>query len=88
LNHLVPDYIKLESTLIEHIAKAKDDNSRRSITNLTQQAQAMHAQVVASGIANANQMASIWQFGVTLVQGDMVREPDTEMAFDFAEFAG
>ena len=88
LNHVSPDYLKLNSTLIEKVANAKNDSDRQSMTDLTQQAQAMHAQVVVSGITNANQMASIWQFGVTLVQGDMVKEPANEMRFDFAEFAG
>ena len=43
----------------------------------------MNAQVVAANIANANQMASIWQFGVTLVQGDMVHQADSGDEFRF-----
>jgi EAL domain-containing protein (putative c-di-GMP-specific phosphodiesterase class I) len=48
----------------------------------------METRVVAEGISSAPQMASIWQYGVTLVQGDMVQEPGPEMDFDFHMFAG
>jgi hypothetical protein len=33
-------------------------------------------------------MASIWQFGVTLVQGNMVAEASPRLDFDFRQYAG
>ena len=35
-----------------------------------------------------SQMASIWQFGVTLVQGNMVAEAGPKLDFDFKQYAG
>lgn len=88
LKELVPDYIKLDGSLIERLAKARDESSRQSMATLSQQAQELKTQVVASGVSTAPQMASIWQFGVTLVQGNMVAESGTRLDFDFKQFVG
>ncbi len=88
LQHLKPDYIKIDSALIDKLSNARDTATREAMTALTQQAQEMAAKVVAEGISSAPQMASIWQYGVTLVQGNMVQEPRKEMDFDFKMFAG
>ncbi len=88
LKELVPDYIKLDGSLIERLAKAKDENSRRAMAKLAQQARDLKTRVVAAGVATAPQMASIWQFGVTLVQGNMVAEAGPKPDFDFKQYAG
>jgi diguanylate cyclase (GGDEF)-like protein len=88
LNYLSPDYIKLDGVLIEKLSKNKDEEGRKVVANLTEQAQAKKIKVVAANVSTAPQMASIWQFGVTLVQGDMVQEPSPEMNFDFSQFTG
>ena len=87
LKELSPDYIKLDGSLIERLAKAKDENSRRSMAALTRKAQDLKVRVVAAGVSTAPQMASIWQFGVTLVQGNMVAESGPKMDFDFKQYA-
>jgi len=87
LKELVPDYIKLDGSFIERLAKSKDENSRRSMATLTEQAQQLNVRVVAAGVATAPQMASIWQFGVTLVQGNMVAEAGPKLDFDFRQYA-
>lgn len=87
LKELLPDYIKLDGSLIERMSKAKDENSRKSMALLTQQAQELQTRVVAAGVATAPQMASIWQFGVTLVQGNMVAEAGPNLDFDFRQYA-
>ncbi len=88
LKEIVPDYIKLDGSLIERLAKAKDENSRRSMATLAGQAQQLKTRVVAAGVSTAPQMASIWQFGVTLVQGNMVAEAGPKLDFDFKQYAG
>ncbi len=88
LRDLVPNYIKLDGSLIERLAKAKDESSRLSMAVLTQQAQDLSIRVVAAGVSTAPQMASIWQFGVTLVQGNMVAETGPKPDFDFRQYAG
>lgn len=88
LQELVPDYIKLDGSLIERLAKAKDDKSRQAMAALAQQAHDLKIRVVAAGVTTAPQMASIWQFGVTLVQGSMVAEAGEQLDFDFRQYAG
>ncbi len=88
LRELVPDYIKLDGSLIERLAKAKDENSRRAMAGLAEQAQGLKIRVVAAGVSTAPQMASIWQFGVTLVQGNMVAETSPQLDFDFRQYSG
>ncbi|NJN47749.1 MAG: EAL domain-containing protein, partial [Candidatus Competibacteraceae bacterium] len=88
LQFLEPNYIKLDGSLIEQVAKGKDEESREAVARLAEQAQKMNTQIVAARVSNAAQMAGIWQFGVTLVQGDMVQEANTQMEFDFQQFAG
>lgn len=88
LKEIMPDYIKLDGSLIERLAKAKDENSRRSMATLAGQAQQLNIRVVAAGVSTAPQMASIWQFGVTLVQGNMVAEAGPKLDFDFKQYAG
>jgi EAL domain-containing protein (putative c-di-GMP-specific phosphodiesterase class I) len=88
MEYLKPDYVKLDSGFIENMMKAKDDSGREAINTLTEHALAQNTQVIAADINNAAQMASIFEFGITLAQGDLVLEPSTGMAFDFNEFAG
>ncbi len=88
LRELIPDYIKLDGSLIERLAKARDDSSRQAMAALAQQAHDLKTQVVAAGVTTAPQMASIWQFGVTLVQGSMVAEAGEQLDFDFRQYAG
>ncbi|MCB1776721.1 MAG: EAL domain-containing protein, partial [Candidatus Competibacteraceae bacterium] len=88
LGELAPDYIKLDGSLIERLAKAKDENSRHAMAQLTKRAHELNTRVVAAGVMTAPQMASIWQFGVTLVQGNMVAEASEHMDFDFRQYAG
>jgi len=88
LQELVPDYIKLDGSLIERLAKAKDNNSRQAMAALAQQAHDLKTRVVAAGVTTAPQMASIWQFGVTLVQGSMVADAGEQLDFDFRQYAG
>lgn len=87
LKELVPDYIKLDGSLIERLAKSKDEKSRQAMALLARRAQELKSQVVAAGVSTAPQMASIWQFGVTLVQGSMVADAGPGLDFDFKQFA-
>lgn len=88
LKEIMPDFIKLDGSMIERMSKSKDENSRRSMANLAELAQELGIRMVAADVATAPQMASIWQFGITLVQGNMVAEAGPELDFDFRQYAG
>jgi diguanylate cyclase (GGDEF)-like protein len=88
LEHLQPDYIKLDGALVRKLSNNRDTASRDAVAALTGKAGEMAVQVIAEGISSAPQMASIWNYGVTLVQGTMVQAPGPEMDFDFRMFVG
>jgi diguanylate cyclase (GGDEF)-like protein/PAS domain S-box-containing protein len=88
LEHLSPDYVLLDSELIERSSKSRRPRQRDQIATLTQRAQAMDVGIIASNVTTANQMASIWQYGAALASGSMVHEPGSRMDFDFSQFGG
>ena len=88
LKVLQPDYIKLDSALLEKQSRAKDEASRQALTALSEQAQEAGIHIIAEDIASAPQMASLWQYGITLVQGDMVQGYSPRLDFDFQQFVG
>lgn len=88
LEQLTPDYVMLDSELIERAGKSRRPQQRDQIAHLTQHAQNLNAKIIACNVATANQMAGIWQFGATMASGNMVHEPGPRMDFDFSQFAG
>lgn len=84
--HLAPDYLKLDANLIEQATR--DPALEQKLRQLTEQAQTQGALIIADRVANTTQLARIWQFGVTLVQGDLVQTPSPDLRFDFAQFGG
>jgi len=88
LEKFAPDYIKLDGSLIAKLTGTKDRNQQQNLSALIEQAQALQTQVIATHVATAPQIASIWQSGLSLAQGDMVQEPSPDMNFDFQQFAG
>lgn len=88
LEHLSPDYVLLDSELIERSSKSRRAQQRDQIATLSQRAQSMNVGIIASNVTTANQMASIWQYGATLASGSMVHEPGPRMDFDFSQFGG
>ncbi len=88
LEHLNPDYVLLDSELIERSSKSRRNQQRDQIATLSQRAQSMDVSIIASNVTTANQMASIWQYGAVLASGSMVHEPGSRMDFDFSQFGG
>ncbi|MDX1605638.1 MAG: EAL domain-containing protein, partial [Candidatus Competibacterales bacterium] len=88
LQHLTPNYVVLDSELIEKALKARRPEQRNQLMSLLRKASEAQVTVVASNVKSATQMANIWQFGVSLVMGDMVREASPRIDFDFTQFAG
>lgn len=83
--HLSPSYIKLDSALIDKLAA--NPAHRQSLAGLIEQFKTMDIGVIAENVASAPQLANIWQFGITLVQGSVVQERGPMMNFDFQQFA-
>ncbi|MGF1525985.1 MAG: EAL domain-containing protein [Candidatus Competibacterales bacterium] len=87
LQGLTPNYIKLDIGLIERCVRGKDDTSRKALLKLVEISREMKINIIADSISNASQMASIYEFGIALVQGEMIQEPGAAMEFNFTEFA-
>lgn len=84
--HLSPTYIKLDGALIDKLAA--NSATRQTLAMLIEQMQSTGIRAIAENVAAAPQLANIWQFGITLVQGSMVQERSSQMDFDFRQFAG
>lgn len=82
---LSPSHIKLDSDLIDKLAA--NPAHRQSLATLIEQLKSMDIRVIAEKVASAPQLAHIWQFGITLVQGSLVQERSPVMDFDFQQFA-
>ena len=66
------DFIKLGGDI--SAALRNDEVARRALESITAVASEHDIQVIAPQVDNTTELATLWQFGVTLVQDDFVRE--------------
>ncbi len=72
LAHLELDYLRMAPEMIQNLSG--DDNLRQKLANLVGSAAENQVQVIAPKVENTGDLATLWQLGITLVQGDFVRE--------------
>lgn len=72
LRYLDLDFIRLAPEAIQDIGN--NDRLRDEISTLVSHAREHEVQVIAPKVENTGDLATLWQFGITLVQGDFVRE--------------
>ncbi|MCA1779184.1 MAG: EAL domain-containing protein [Xanthomonadaceae bacterium] len=66
------NFIKLSSELSAVLRR--DEHKRASLRKMTDEATANDIQVISPQVENTSDLAALWQFGITLVQDDFVRE--------------
>ncbi|PWV65832.1 EAL domain-containing protein [Plasticicumulans acidivorans] len=84
LRELKPAYAKLGFDLIERASH--DSAAAQSAHELADLAHSLEVRTIACDVDNAAAMAAVWQFGITLIEGDLVQAPGAEMNFDFRQF--
>ncbi|MBS1199823.1 MAG: hypothetical protein H6R27_501 [Proteobacteria bacterium] len=74
LNHLKPDFIKIDGALMQGLAQSQEKQQR--VKELVELARAKGATTIAERVEDANTMAVLWQLGVEFIQGYFVNAPE------------
>jgi len=71
---LEPDYVKIDGSLIQSLAR--DEALQRQVQTLVERSRAVGARTIAERVEDANTMAVLWQLGISYMQGYYVHEPE------------
>jgi EAL domain-containing protein (putative c-di-GMP-specific phosphodiesterase class I) len=81
IRHLPVDIVKIDGSLINNLASSKEHQEKvRSIIAL---ARTLEKQCIAEQVDDPGSLAILWQFGVDLIQGNFVQEPNRELEYNF-----
>lgn len=72
LRHLEIDFLRMAPEMIQNLSG--NDELRQSLAELVGHADVHQVRVIAPKVEHTGDLATLWQFGITLVQGDFVRE--------------
>ncbi len=75
LKHLGVDFMRLAHGAVQDLGN--NDKLREQLSNLSTHARENKVRIIAPKIEHTGDLATLWQFGITLVQGDFVREAAT-----------
>jgi diguanylate cyclase (GGDEF)-like protein/PAS domain S-box-containing protein len=81
---LQPDLVRFDSGLVEKLGQ--DGEIQEFVDSVAEQLRIGGGEAIAGGIVHAQQLASIWQTELALIQGDFVAAPQESMSFDFEQF--
>jgi diguanylate cyclase (GGDEF)-like protein/PAS domain S-box-containing protein len=81
IRHLPVGLLKIDGSLIEGLAASQTNQQKvRSIVELARE----HGmQSIAERVDDAADLAMLWQYGVDLIQGNFVQEPDRKLEYNF-----
>ncbi len=83
LKHVSADILKIDGKLIENLAENKDSQSR--VKELVELAHENDKQCIAECVDKPASLAILWQYGVDMMQGNFVQEPNRELAYNFED---
>ena len=72
LRNLEIDYLRMAPEMIQNLSG--NDAVRQKLADLVNIADEHQVRVIAPKVEHTGDLATLWQFGITLVQGDFVRE--------------
>ena len=75
LQHLDLDFMRLAPGAVQDLGN--NDKVRDQLSSLSSHAREHKVRIIAPKIEHTGDLATLWQFGITLVQGDFVREAAT-----------
>jgi diguanylate cyclase (GGDEF)-like protein/PAS domain S-box-containing protein len=78
LDHLRPDFIKLDDDLVSNLHK--DQAKREKADELIKKAKSRDIETIAQRVESAETIAVLWQMGVQYIQGNYLQEPDAAVA--------
>ncbi|WP_376696030.1 EAL domain-containing response regulator [Wenzhouxiangella sp. EGI_FJ10305] len=72
LRHLDLDFVRLAPEMIQDLSDNED--LRQKLSTLVSHAREHQTRIIAPQVENTGDLATLWQFGIILVQGEFVRE--------------
>ena len=72
LKYLSVDFMRLAQGAVQDLGN--NDKLREQLSNLSTHAREHKVRIIAPKIEHTGDLATLWQFGITLVQGEFVRE--------------
>ncbi|MDZ7789806.1 MAG: EAL domain-containing protein [Xanthomonadales bacterium] len=72
LRHLDLDFVRLAPEMIQDLSG--NDTLRQKLSTLVSHAREHDTRIIAPKVENTGDLATLWQFGIILVQGEFVRE--------------
>jgi diguanylate cyclase (GGDEF)-like protein/PAS domain S-box-containing protein len=72
LRHLELDFLRMAPEMIQNLSG--NDTLRQQLAELVGHADEHQVRLIAPKVEHTGDLATLWQFGITLVQGDFVRE--------------
>lgn len=72
LRNLEINYLRMAPEMIQNLSG--NDTLRQQLAELVRDADEHQVRVIAPKVEHTGDLATLWQFGITLVQGDFVRE--------------
>lgn len=72
LRHLDVDFARLAPEMIQDLSG--NDDLRQRLSTLVSHAREHETRIIAPKVENTGDLATLWQFGIILVQGEFVRE--------------
>jgi len=85
LHHIHPDYLKIDSELVQNISK-KGPNLAR-VNEILDLAKMNNLITIAEGVESPDCLAILWELGVSFAQGYFISEPTGKANFDLYEVA-
>ena len=83
LKHVSADILKIDGVLIEDLASNGEHQSR--VKELIELARDSGKICIAERVDNPGNLAILWQYGVDMIQGNFVQEPDRKLAYNFED---
>ena len=71
LNHVPMDYMKIDGSLMQGLHR--EPQVQKKVSDLTRTADSLGIKTIAERIEDANTMATLWQLGIDLIQGNYIQ---------------
>ncbi len=82
LKHIHPHFVHFKNSLTPLLS---DDGIFDAIKVLLEKLEASNVSTILSNVRGTAEMASLWQIGASYMTGSYLQEPDSKMAYEFAE---
>jgi len=74
LNHVPMDYMKIDGSLMQGLHR--EPQAQKTVKDLARAADSLGIKTIAERIEDANTMATLWQLGISLIQGNYIQMQD------------